>query len=113
MVDVGDKSVTGRKAVASSTDDTAEIGKLVRMNEGMIQLLYEEMSGLIKKRCGYLWSVILFDEIEKSHDSLRNFLLEITSKGRASLQNLIEQVEKDTAETGKDSTAQDTNTPSR
>lgn len=32
-------------------------------------------------------SVVLFDEIEKAHSSLHNFLLEVTSKGRATLDN--------------------------
>jgi len=75
------------KFATVDVDNVAATANSVKSTDNTIRLLKLEMSALIRKHHGHLWSVILFDEIEKSHDSVRDFLLEVTSKGKAYLQN--------------------------
>lgn len=71
----------------TSVGDAAAAIKSVNEADNIIRLLKKEQAELIEKISGHIWSVILFDEIEKAHEAVRDFLLEVTSKGRASLQN--------------------------
>lgn len=73
-----------RDQEAKDEDDLKKISKAVKDME--IRMV-EKMESLLPKTNGELFSVVLFDEIEKAHPALHNFLLEVSAEGEASLQN--------------------------
>lgn len=76
-----------RQAYAQAKDKGAEnLHALAADINGIKAQIFRIKRSFLTTTRGELFSVILFDEIEKAHPALHNFLLEVAAEGEASLQ---------------------------
>lgn len=73
-------------SLASGGYDQANKHERTEIDKIVAHLQNEKLT-LLRKLIKRIWSVVLFDEIEKANNSIRNFLLEATAEGKVSLQN--------------------------